>query len=224
MFQPVLNWLESQNLLIKPEFAMPWGICDVVGVSLDHQRATMRLEYGQKDYLGRISAIALLESIPDEKLGRSITLGSLVREFGDFFTPLEIRGEIERLIRKRFIKSPRLNHFQKLNGWMPLHERVITVELKLSRVEEAFFQASNNRSFATESYVAFPSENALRLAKSKRAARFSEAGIGILSIGADACAVLLRSNVPKSLNSSLAQTQLVDRFWLSYQRQLSINC
>ncbi len=43
-----------------------------------------------------------------------------------------------------FIVRTDTQALQKINGWMPLQKRLVAVELKLSRVEEAISQAVNN--------------------------------------------------------------------------------
>ena len=41
---------------------------------------------------------------------------------------------------------------------MPLHDRIVAVEMKLSGIADALDQALQNKAFAEESYVAFPTD------------------------------------------------------------------
>jgi len=42
--------------MVKPEFSLPWGICDLVGVKLDPIKVKRRLSYGQTRPVGPCSA------------------------------------------------------------------------------------------------------------------------------------------------------------------------
>jgi len=43
MAPPVMRWLRRNGLMVKPEFSLPWGICDLVGVKLDPIKVKRRL-------------------------------------------------------------------------------------------------------------------------------------------------------------------------------------
>ncbi len=48
MVVPVRRWLERQNLLVKPEFLLPWGVCDFVAVAFRSENVKKRLKLRQK--------------------------------------------------------------------------------------------------------------------------------------------------------------------------------
>src|SRR5260370_35832668 len=62
--RPVTNWLRSQQLIVKSEFPTPWGICDLVGATLDQERVRQRLDLGQRRTIGSFSRVAILMSLP----------------------------------------------------------------------------------------------------------------------------------------------------------------
>jgi len=218
MAGPVQDWLENQGLMIKPEFVTPWGICDFVGVSFNEEHVRCRRQNRQLNAIGPAFRVGILTRIPDEDTDTSITLRRLEREFQHRFTPDELRSELAYLERYNFIQSPKRGHFQKLNGWMPLQNRIVAVEAKLTRIEEVLFQARNHLKFASESYIALPSDGAERLARTKRFDYVRNAGIGLLSVRSENCRVLLKPNPSKDKIDAVLQMHCVERFWRAYAR------
>jgi hypothetical protein len=211
MANPVRRWLNQEGLIVKDEYVLPWGICDFVGLSFDQERVQKRLALHQFRPIGPPSRVELLFQIPDAETGKSITIRQLQKRL-PMLPAGVVEVELGRLAHNGFVVQRPNGAFQKLNGWVPLHKRIVAVELKLSRTSEVLAQAASHRAFASESYVAMPSKIAERAAES-RSAEFDVAGVGILSVGRGDCKVLLRpsgSGVP--VQSSL-QAHCVERFW-----------
>ena len=75
--------------------------------------------------------------------------------------------------------------------WRPLQDRIIAVELKLSRIIDALHQAYRNLSYVDESYAAFPADVAARIvARRERWAKYWHHGIGLLAVDSS-CAALI---------------------------------
>src|ERR1700674_2146696 len=154
MEAPVRHWLRREGLQIKGEFALPWGICDFVGLSFNSSRVSRRLKFGQSQAIGPLRRIKLLDRIPDHESGLAISFLQLQQMYNDSpYAPI-LANEIRKLLAGRFIIQNENGLLQKQNGWAPLHERIVAVEIKLSRVSEALGQAISHRVFATESYKA----------------------------------------------------------------------
>jgi hypothetical protein len=215
MTAPVYAWLRRNQLNVKREFALPWGICDLVGVSFNERRAQLRLTHGQVHSVGTPRRVSLLYKIPDVKSRRAITLRQLRSEFSGILSNDALEHELHYLIRCNFVRVPKNGFFQSLNGWAPLHDRIVAVELKLSRIHEAFEQACSNRAFASESYVALPSRTARRLIRTGRADLFRKSGVGILAVGARSCLPVLPSTYARKQQDLLLQAHCVERFWRS---------
>ena len=47
MSGPVVSWMESGGLAVKPEFVTPWGICDFAGLRFDATKIARRLQLRQ---------------------------------------------------------------------------------------------------------------------------------------------------------------------------------
>jgi hypothetical protein len=215
MAAPVYAWLRRNQLNVKCEFALPWGICDLVGVSFNERRSQLRLAHGQAHSVGTPRRLSLLHKIPDVKSRRSITLRRLRSEFNGILSNEALKHELHYLIRTNFVQTPKSGFFQSVNGWAPLHDRIVAVELKLNRIHEAFEQAYSNRAFASESYVALPSRTAHRLIRTGRADLFRRSGVGILAVGARSCLPVLPSSYSCKDQDLLLQAHCVERFWRS---------
>ena len=207
------DWLKRQGLMVKQEFYTPWGVCDLVGVKLDGRRVRKRLRLGQKHPVGPLIRLEILSAVPDVEEGKSTTLEELARNFQDLLTPSEVFTEIDRLITGKFVRLGEHGALQKLNGWVPLHTRLVALELKLNRVEEALGQAISHQAFAEESFVGLPSGLAERIAASPRAARFKVEGVGIVSVAKSGCHVLLRPETRRHPINPILQMHCVERFW-----------
>lgn len=207
------NWLAGLGLIVKEEFYTPWGICDLVGASFISRRVRQRLSLGQRRSIGPPSRIELLNRIPESSTGKAITVKRLQREFGDTLTAKDLEKELKRLADGRFLRTIKRGHLQRLDGWFPLHKRIVALELKLSRIDDALHQARAHFRFAEESYVGFPDDLAVRVVRSNRAARFEQSGVGIVSIGVQGCNILLRSKRQKRLVDLVLQMHCIERFW-----------
>ncbi len=209
----VTRWLEAQNLVLKREFSTPWGVCDLVALHLDARRVRQRLTLGQTKPIGPPLRIELLHRIPDESSGTYVTLDRLEREFANVLDRQSLLSELAHLRSARFLKTPKRGAVQKMNGWAPLHRRIVAVELKLSRVQEAIAQAAAHLKFATESYVALPHTVARRIAASQRREAFAASGLGLLAVYDSKCITLIRSVAQPQAHDAVLQMHCVERFW-----------
>lgn len=213
MAEPAKAWLVSKGLVVKREFPTPWGICDLVGCALNKRNVRKRLRLRQTKPIGSHLRVLLLAHIPEQEEARPITLQGFGDKFLQFLGESRIIAELDRLERDRFIRRTPHGSFYKVNGWMPLHKKLIALELKLSRISDALNQAISNLEFADESFVGLPFQTARRLLASKRKQEFVAAGVGILGLTSTACRVLLRPSPSKSTPNIVIQTHCVERFW-----------
>lgn len=211
MGPPVRNWLQQQGFQVKQEYATPWGICDFVAVSLNVKRVNKRLQFRQINPIGPLGRIGLLRYIPDKNSGRTIALSRLQTLSG---APVAyVQAEVEKLIASRFVLRTDRGTLQKQNGWVPLHNRIIAIELKLNRIADALVQARSNRAFASESFIAVPAETGLRLTSGPRRQKFVQAGVGILGVTNTNCKVILKPSGNGIQPDLTLQMHCVERFW-----------
>jgi hypothetical protein len=214
MAPAVADWLRGQGFAVKQEFSLPWGICDLVGVKFNQKKVQKRISNGQMRAVGSSFRLHILSKIPDvDASGSSITLHELRRELAGSLPYDLLENEIAQLVRSKFVTSPARKRFQKVNGWAPLHTRIVAIELKLARTSEALAQARLNRAFSTESYVALPAPLAFRVVESRRAREFKDCGIGLLAVSRDVCARVLQSRLGSDSTDDVLQAHCVERFW-----------
>jgi len=215
MRKPVRSWLRAQRMLVKSEFSTPWGACDVVGCLLDPNRVRQRLELRQREAIGPQFRVSLLLVIPDERRRRSITFDRLFALAGPYATRGKVQDELDRLIARRFVRRTARGSLRRNNGCMPMHERLVAVELKLSRIEDVLAQARANLGFADESFIALPLARARRFVCEDRSAVFRREGIGILGVSRRRVEVALAARRQRA-GFRVTQVHAVERFWRAH--------
>ena len=213
MTSVVRSWLERQKLQVKSEFRLPWGVCDLVGVRLRLLAVRKRLSLGQTRSIGATSSLRILSLVPDASTGGSISFEQLQGELKDLYSRSFVADEVARLERNRFLASSSPGHYQKLNGWAPLHSCLTAVELKLSRVNDAIDQATANQAFADKSYIALPREKAKRWLDCENNGRLEERGLGLLAVSSRSCHVLVKPSISLKYHDSILESHCVERFW-----------
>lgn len=214
MVVPVEHWLKRQGLMVKREFLLPWGVCDLVAVSFSPRNVKRRLKLRQHEPIGPLSRVQLLDQIPDADSGTAISEADLGALCDGWSSTRSFEMDLQKLFRNRFVIRTNDGLLQKLNGWYPLQKRLVAVEMKLFRVLEALEQAASHLSFATESYVALPANISENVVRGNRLSDFKSAGVGLLSVGMKNCRMVLRSSPPAtaSIDSPL-QMHCAERFW-----------
>lgn len=217
MATPAARWMMSQGLTVREEFTTPWGVCDLVGLEFNKAHVAHRIALGQRRSVSSISRASLLLDIPDVETGRCISTARLLKRHAVDSNPAKIQECIERLIADKFVLRTRRGSLQKLTGWMPIQNRVVAVELKLSRIDEAMRQAANNAGFADESYVALPASVALRVAaKRSRWADYFSCGIGVLAVFEHRCEVVVAALQIVPAKPSPLRVYLAEKFWRNH--------
>jgi hypothetical protein len=213
MLSPVKNWISGRGLDVKSEYDTPWGICDVVGCKIDAEKAVHRKRLGQVQSVGSLFRVELLRRIPDIETGKTINLNELNEEVGDLLEISELQEHISILRRRNFVVDSN-GEFSKRNGWMPLHSKVVSVEMKLKKFPEVLAQAVANLSLTSESYIAMPEPEALKIA-SKNQERLRTSGIGMLAVGPTEVFELVAPSQEASSDKTIT-AYCAERFWRNY--------
>lgn len=216
MTAPTREWMQSLGLSVRLEFITPWGKCDLVGASFRANGVKHRLRLAQTQAITSLTRAALLLRIPDAETGKSLRLTTLAKEHLSLIPEDDVRQHAEQLIAQNFVRCSRGNQLQRINGWFPLHKRLMAIELKLTRIEEVMSQARSNLYFAEESYVGLPRDVALRVfSKRQRWEEFFNKGVGLLSVAHTGCEVLICSRARMERDAAL-QFYCVEKFWRSH--------
>jgi hypothetical protein len=208
MTEPAEAWLRSKGLRTRQEFRAPWGICDLVGVRIDPRRARLRTALGQKRPIGPKRRVALLLSIE-----RPTTTAELQGRFLRWMKASEVRAELRCLEQGGFVEILACGRVRRLDSWAPLQSRIVAIELKLNRVNEALGQSRAHRAFADEVFVGLPLLLATSVAKTSRAVEFEESGVGLLGVTTEGCRVVLRPGTRSDRPDSVLQAHCAERFW-----------
>lgn len=214
MLTPVLTWVNDHGLLAKGEYETPWGICDVVGCKIDAERAQLRRSLGQRQSVGSLFRMNLLSKIPDVEQA-SVTFDELREEVGDLIDTNELVRHVAVLKGRKFVVEED-GRLAKVNGWMPLHSRVVSVEMKLKRFSEVIAQARANLSLTPDSYIAIPEPDALRLV-AKKESELKDIGVGVLAVNPYRAYEALAPVSPSQRNNTYS-AHCAERFWPRYLR------
>jgi hypothetical protein len=216
MLPSAQRWLVRRGFATKSEFVNSWGVCDLVGCSFKQDQVRQRMAYGQRQPIGPPLRISLLLHIPDHQSRKSIGLARLAESFSGIVSEDRVNREVQQLVARRFVRLTSKGNLQKLNGWMPLHDKLVTIELKLNRVQEAIEQASANRWLSPNAYVGLPYGTAKSILKSPKRRSFEALGLGLLAVARRSCKELIAPQVRIPNPDPVAVAHCVERFWRSH--------
>jgi len=207
-------WLKDSGHIVRQEFIVPHGYVDLVGLRFNPENVQRRLALKQKTAIGSVFGTRLLLSIPDVEEGISITLKALVKPCSDICSETKVAQQVEKLMKGRFVVPKGKARYQRVNGWLPLHDSLVAIELKLLRIQEVLCQARSNLTFADESYAGLPMDVANRVyAKRERWAEYFDTGVGLLGVSSRKCSVLIPSRKNLDRLSLALQTYCVEKYW-----------
>ena len=218
MVWPVEQWLHKRGMLVGREMPSPWGVCDLVACALRRRAVRHRLKRGQSAPLGPMLRIQIFFEIPHEDADGFVDVESLLGHFGRHLTRERLESELGKLIKARFINKTRQGYLQRLDGWAPLHNRLCALELKRTRVEEAFRQALANQAFAEESSIALPMARAASVGKSSFADKLKRSGVGLIGVSEEACRTVIRPR--PGVPDVLFAAHFVERFWRAHFKDI----
>jgi hypothetical protein len=219
MAPSVARWLSRAGMQVRPQFVTPWGICDLAAIEFRSEGIAQRVRLRQFKPVSSITRAAILLRVPDVDTSQSVSIHRLAKHFSTCISASVISAEVERLLADRFLIRTSRGKLQKINGWTPLHKRLVAIELKLNRIDEAFQQANRNLGFAEESYVAFPMALAMRLQNMDRWGDYFKNGVGLLGVTKRTSKVLVSARASNQSSASAVQVYCVDKFWRTRGRK-----
>lgn len=179
-------WLQARSDVVRREFSPAWGgAVDLVGCRFHQDAVEARRRLGQQQIIHRLDRVQILLAISSSEASPT-SLSRLTEQFPRQYMRHPITRELGWLIKRRLVREVD-GGFCRVTPWLPLHERVVAVELKLNRIDEVYHQARNNHAFATDSWAALPADVATRLVCGGRRVGFAQFGIGVLGVDAEGC-------------------------------------
>ena len=213
MCGPARQWLLAEGLMVKVEFGTPWGVCDLVGCSLDAYEVRRRLLLRQRKPIRSEIRVGILLKIPQASSGTTESIEDLCDYYGPYLDRKRIVLELGRLVRDRYIEEDEPGRYHRRTPWMPIHKRLVAVELKLDRVADVICQATNHLGLFDESYIGLPEDVADRLMARWRTGEFLDRGLGVLSVSPDGCHVIAPARRRAARERNALQVAAVERFW-----------
>lgn len=210
MHAPVREWLVAQGLRVREQFQTPFGICDLVACTLDPHRVAERRELRQLQTIGPPIRVHIWHRVPDLSTGESISVRNLSHLYAGLLASHELQNHLRHLLESGFLTETSRGRLQKVNGWHPLHEELLAIELKLRRVEEGLAQATRYLGFADHAYLALPLATALRCLDRMEAE--PDRPVGILGVTLDGVECLWEPAI-KDRVDDVYRTHAVERFW-----------
>lgn len=185
------RWLASNGYYPFEEVTTSWGIVDLMGIRVNIDRVLQRVRAGHREVVGDFRSVLVLLSIPTEKSRRSVSIADLNQKYAELMGAPVIGRIIERLTRKRMVGINASGGLFRIIDSLPIHDELVCIELKLNRIDEVLTQARRHRVAATGSFVGLPSPLAEKVAVSSRKGEFQSAGVGLLSVSLEGCAILI---------------------------------
>ena len=213
MLSPIHLWMAAQGFFTRYEFQTPWGICDLVGVKPVAENVVARAAAGITEPIGSTQNVAVFLAIPSASSSHSISLEKLAAALGDYVDSEQIGRSLASLRKKRMITTTKQGNFRRSDRWIPVVESIVAVEFKLSRVEEVLLQATHHKGITEKSYAALPALAAARVASGRNRERFVERGIGLISLSAETCDILIPPGPSAYRVNPIFELHTAERFW-----------
>ena len=217
MREPVRSWMEARGYTTRDEVYLPWGVCDLVGIILNSAQVNLRRTCRQFTRLSN-EDIWTLMFIPQEGFYREDLADALHENPRSYLFLMKLKT----LIRRRLIDAQERKGsiFVTPNTpWLPFHEKITTVELKLSDAAGVLHQSDNHHVFANETWAALPAN---RIGKMRQATidKFKSAGIGVLSVAPDNCEVILEPYPyePEDIYERIRAAFVAECVWQNFRK------
>ena len=208
MAPAVRDWLGRQGLVVRSELATPVGICDLAGCLIDQGRAAERKRLGQARVLGPQLRVDVWSRVSADW---PVSSAALTEDYSGTVTGQRIEQELARLVASRLVERNPRGDYIRYAPWHPLHERLVAVELKLTKVTDALRQAEAYQTFANETYVALPARVA-HVTRELHHQRFRTASVGLLAVHLTRVEILIDA-APRQPFDEVLTTHVVERFW-----------
>jgi len=157
----VVAWVkahfEAVGAFVAPELSMGWGRADLVAFELDLEKCRARIRNGQFRSLDRADHYRALRHMPELESGDHVSIGALSVYLGR--SASYVRASLVPFLeRAGYAKRVGPGMLAKVNGFIPIAQKVIAIEAKVSDWRKGAIQAKRHRCFANRVYLALASE------------------------------------------------------------------
>lgn len=169
------QYYKNKNTLTLTEVNFSYGVADLVLLDINHKKFGLRKKREQWNTLLNRKYFEILSVLPDidDNLA-PISINEMVSKSG--ISQSYIRSYILKdLIAGGFVKSIDKGYV-KVNGWVPIAEKVTAIEAKLSDWKRGIWQAQRYLNVANAAYLAMPPDYIHRVDTKE----CEKAGIGLI--------------------------------------------
>lgn len=172
----VKTYFEAAGAFVAPELSLGWGRADLVAFELDREKCRARVRNGQFRSLDRADHYRALRHMPELESGEHVSVAELCERLGR--SASYVRASLVPFLeRAGYAKRVGPGQLAKVNGFIPIAQRVIAIEAKVSDWRKGAIQAKRHRSFANRVYLALSSDYVHRV----QLEVLRKHGIGLLS-------------------------------------------
>lgn len=213
MLFPIEQWLLNRNYVTKVEIQLPWGICDLVGMKPELDRAVTRLNETGKRTIGNFTNAWLMVHLPSPRARKAVSREDLLTQSAMVMNATQLSAGLDDLVARQLATKTSNGKFQRACSWFPYHDSVVAVELKLSRIEDVLSQATRHKALTKQSYIALPIDLAERLMNSKRRETLEQSGVGLIATDGSKCMEMLMPKTARFEPDPVFAVLVADRFW-----------
>ena len=209
MALPATRWLARRGYVVRSEFQTAQGISDLVGCRWRRGAVQERSKFARPLLSSKVRT-ALLAVIPPEGIRQTEVVKAL-----RCFSRAIVHEELKNLHDWGLVARSKNARWQREAHWLPMHDHLVAIELKMRHLREAVRQAQRYLAFADDAYVGFPWPLAFRIAKDRRSEILRMAGVGLLAIRPARVQALIEpapGHRPWPVERA-TQLQTVDRIW-----------
>lgn len=209
----VWRWLNTKGAYPIDEFQAPWGITDFFGIRPNLDRVLERTSKGQTTSVGGDQHVMILLAVPALESGKSIDQELLAKRFSFLIGKSKVEHIIQTLRKRRFLKADSQGQLTRDTPWLPFHDEMWSVELKLTRVNEALAQAKRHLRITPNSFVGLPPIAASKVAQSAKANDFIRSGVGLLSVTPEECVEVIKCSGDRSPVEQVYEVAAAENCW-----------
>ena len=153
LVQQLKEYYIDSHYLITTEFSIGYGRADLVAFKINPNKCRARLENGQQLSLDRVEYYTLLHLMPDINSGNNVSISYLSDKLCLSSSYLK-NHFLKHLIKSGYIVEVEQKKYVKVNGFIPIADEIIAIEVKISDWKKGAIQAKRYQVFANRTFLA----------------------------------------------------------------------
>ncbi len=150
------SYFKNKHYLTQTEVKAMHGVPDLVLGRANMKHVELRRGYSQFEPLLNEKYFRLLKHIPDQASHKKPISARSLAELTDISQSYLVSSLLRDLKEGGYILALD-DGYMKVNGWVPILNKIIGIEAKLKDWKRGIYQAVRYKKFADEAYLAMPS-------------------------------------------------------------------